>query len=298
MARPLPPLNALRAFEAAARHLSFSRAADELHVTPAAVSHQIKALEEHLTIRLFHRRNRTVHLTEAGIGYLLVVRDAFDRLTAATVRLAEHDRVGHLIVAVLPSFAAKWLVPRLPRFRGLAPEIDVTVAASHDMVELVGGEADLAIRYGRGAWPGLKALRFLAEEVFPVCSPALLDKGRPIQEPDDLARHLLLHDEPDKRYPYLDWPTWLRTAGATRVDAARGPTFSDSSMLLQAAIDGQGVALGRSVLVSDDLAAGRLVKPFALSFPANAAYWLVAPPEAWDRPKVKAFREWLLGEAK
>jgi LysR family transcriptional regulator, glycine cleavage system transcriptional activator len=239
-----------------------------------------------------------VHLTEAGIGYLLVVRDAFDRLAAATVRLAEQDRVGHLVIAVLPSFAAKWLVPRLPRFRVLAPEIDVTVAASHDMVDLVGGEADLAIRYGRGAWPGLKALRFLAEEVFPVCSPALLMNGHAILEPDDLAHHLLLHDEPDKRYPYLDWPTWLRTAGATLVDSARGPTFSDSSMLLQAAIDGQGVALGRSVLVSDDLAAGRLVKPFALSFPANAAYWLVAPPEAWDRPKIKAFREWLLDEAK
>jgi LysR family transcriptional regulator, glycine cleavage system transcriptional activator len=298
MARPLPPLNALRAFEAAARHLSFSRAAEELHVTPAAVSHQIKQLEEHLTIRLFHRRNRAVHLTEAGVGYLLVVRDAFDRLTAATVRLAEQDQVGHLVVAVLPSFAAKWLVPRLPRFRALAPDIDVNIAASHDMVDLVGGEADVAIRYGRGAWPGLKALRFLAEEVFPVCSPNLLKNGRAILEPDDLVHHLLLHDEPDKRYPYLDWPTWLRTAGATRVDSARGPTFSDSSMLLQAAIDGQGVALGRSVLVSDDLAAGRLVKPFALSFPANAAYWLVAPPEAWDRPKIKAFREWLLDEAK
>jgi len=297
MARPLPPLNALRAFEAAARHLSFSRASEELHVTPAAVSHQIKALEAHLGIRLFHRRNRTVHLTEAGQSYLNVVRDAFDRLAAATVNLAERDRVGHLVVALLPSFAAKWLVPRLPRFRACAPEIDVTISTSHEVLDLVGGEADVAIRYGRGAWPGLKALRFLAEEVFPVCSPRLLNEGHPIREPDDLAHHLLLHDEPDKRYPYLDWPTWLRTAGATRVDPTRGPTFSDSSMLLQAAIDGQGVALGRSVLVGDDLAAGRLVKPFALSFPANAAYWLVAPPEAWDRPKIKAFRDWLLAEA-
>jgi LysR family glycine cleavage system transcriptional activator len=297
MARPLPPLNALRDFESAARHLSFSRAADELHVTPAAVSHQIKALEEHLGIRLFHRRNRAVHLTEAGESYLAVVRDAFDRLAAATVKLAEHDRVGQLVIAVLPSFASKWLIPRLPRYRAKAPEIDVTVAASHDMVDLVGGEADLAIRYGRGAWPGLKALRFLAEEVFPVCSPRLLNDGHPIREPDDLAHCLLLHDEPDKRYPYLDWPTWLRTAGASRVDPTRGPTFSDSSMLLQAAIDGQGVALGRSVLVSDDLAAGRLVKPFTLTFPANAAYWLVAPSEAWDRPKIKSFREWLLAEA-
>jgi LysR family glycine cleavage system transcriptional activator len=207
MARPLPPLNALRDFESAARHLSFSRAAEELHVTPAAVSHQIKALEDHLGIRLFHRRNRAVHLTEAGESYLAVVRDAFDRLSAATVRLAEHDRVGQLVIAVLPSFASKWLIPRLPRFRTLAPEIDVTVAASHDMVDLVGGQADLAIRYGRGAWPGLKALRFLAEEVFPVCSPRLLNDGHPIREPDDLAHHLLLHDEPDKRYPYLDWPT-------------------------------------------------------------------------------------------
>jgi len=297
MARPLPPLNALRAFEAAARHLSFSRAAEELHVTPAAVSHQIKALEAHVCIRLFHRRNRTVHLTEAGEGYLAVVSDTFDRLAAATVNLAERDRVGHLVVAVLPSFAARWLVPRLPRFRARAPEIDVTVNASHDMVDLVGGEADVAIRYGRGAWSALKAFRFLAEEVFPVCSPSLLHDGHPIREPDDLKHHLLLHDEPDKRYPYLDWPTWLRTAGATRVDPTRGPTFSDSSMLLAAAVGGQGVALGRSVLVADDLAAGRLVKPFNLSFPANAAYWVVAPPEAWERPKVKAFREWLLDEA-
>jgi LysR family glycine cleavage system transcriptional activator len=297
MARPLPPLNALRAFESAARHLSFSRAAAELHVTPAAVSHQVKALEEHVGIPLFHRRNRAVFLTETGQSYLTVVRDAFDRLAAATTKLADGHRIGTLTVAVLPSFAAKWLVPRLAHFRARAPQIDVTIHASHDVADLIGGEADVAIRYGRGAWPGLKALRFLTEEMFSVCSPRLLAGPHPLREPNDLAHQLLLHDEPDKRYPYLDWPTWLRTAGVSEVDAHRGPTFSDSSLLLQAAIDGQGVALGRSVLVMDDLAAGRLVAPFELSFPANAAYWMVAPPNAWDRPKVKAFRDFLLEEA-
>jgi len=292
MARFLPPLNALRAFEAAARHLSFTRAAEELNVTQAAVSHQIKALEERLGVTLFKRMNRTLLLTDVGQAYLPAVREAFDGLARATALLLKRDRTGALTVSVLPSFAAKWLVPRLGQFRDQHPEIDVRLSTDHHMVDLGREDVDMAIRYGQGDYPGLDSVRFLNEDVFPVCSPLLLQGRHPLLRPDDLRYHTLLHD--DFR---IDWRLWLLAAGVKDVDPDRGPAFTDSSMVVQAAVEGQGVALARSVLAAADLVSGRLVKPFDVSMPARWAYYLVCPLPTRENPKIVAFRSWLLAEA-
>lgn len=290
MAR-LPTLNALRAFEAAGRHLSFTRAAEELHVTQAAISHQIKSLEAQLGIRMFRRGPRGLLLTDAGQFYLPEVREAFQRLTAATERLLEDEARGAITVSVLPSFAARWLVPRLSRFREVEPDIEVRVSADDRLADFDRDDIDVAIRYGRGDYPSLRADRFLTEELFPVCSPALLARA-PLSRPEDLGHHTLLHD--DMR---MDWAMWLMAAGVEGVDPRRGPSFNDSSMVLQAAVDGQGVALGRSALALDDLTAGRLVRPFTFSLPAEYAYYIVCPERTAERPSIRAFREWLLTQA-
>ncbi|MEO3432549.1 transcriptional regulator GcvA [Inquilinus sp. CAU 1745] len=292
----LPSLKALRVFEAAGRNLSFTRAAAELHVTQAAVSHQIKTLEEELGIQLFRRGHRGLLLTDAGQAYLPEVRAAFERLTAATGKLRAQDATGPLIVSVLPSFAARWLVPRLRRFRDGNPDIDVRVSATDRPVDFDRDDIDLAIRYGAGSYSGLAANRFLTEEFFPVCSPALAEgdvNGRPpLRAPEDLRWHTLLHDD-----MATDWPMWLLAAGVAGLDPRRGPAFTDSSMLLQAAVDGQGVALGRSALAADDLAAGRLIRPFDISLPTEYAYYILCPERDAQRPKIVAFRDWLLEEA-
>ena len=290
MAR-LPTLNALRAFEAAGRHLSFTRAAEELHVTQAAVSHQIKSLEEQLGIRMFRRGPRGLLLTDAGQAYLPEVREAFQRLTTATERLLEDDARGAITVSVLPSFAARWLVPRLTRFREEHSDIEVRVAADDRLADFDRDDVDVAIRYGRGDYPGLHADRFLTEELYPVCSPKLLER-LPLDRPEQLRDHTLLHD--DMR---MDWSMWLLAAGVEGVEPRRGPSFTDSSMVLQAAVDGQGVALGRSALALDDIAAGRLVRPFEFSLPADYAYYIVCPERTAGRPSIKTFREWLLAQS-
>jgi LysR family glycine cleavage system transcriptional activator len=292
MTRRLPPLNALRAFEAAARHLSFTLAANELSVTQAAISHQVKALEDRLGIVLFRRLNRALKLTEAGEAYLPPVRDALDAIAAATERLHADESAGRLTVTTINSFAGSWLLPRMPRFRALHPEIDVLLDADDRMVDLAGGRADLAIRWGMGNWPGLRAELWMTEEVFPVCSPDLATAEAPLRTPDDLRRHTLIHD--DMR---VNWGAWLHAAGAEDVDATAGPGYTNSRLVLQVAIAGQGVALARSLLVADDLAAGRLVRPFDVAVPAGFAYYIVALPENWDRPKVRAFRDWLFAES-
>ena len=288
----LPSLKGLRAFEAAGRYLSFTRAAEELHVTQAAVSHQIKALETQLGVRLFRRAPRGLLLTDAGQAYLAEVREAFRRLAQATDHLLARDVAGVLTVSVLPSFAARWLVPRLPRFSARHPEIDLRIATDDRTVDFNRENVDVALRYGRGDYLGLQADHFLSEEVFPVCSPALLRKKHPLREPADLKYHTLLHDD----LP-TTWAMWLKVAGAAEVDPTRGPRFTDSSMVIQAAVGGQGVALGRSALAADDLAAGRLVRPFPLSLPADSAYYIVYPPHTANRPKIAAFRAWLLAES-
>lgn len=293
MARSLPPLNGLRAFEAAARHLSFTRAAEELHVTQAAVSHQIKGLEERLGMRLFRRLNRSLLLTDEGQRLFLAARDAFERLAEAVEGLRARDTGGPLTVSVLPSFAAKWLVPRLSRFQERYPDIDLRITALERLVDLVRDDVDVAIRFGSGKWPGVRAEMILEDRVTPVCSPALAER---LREPADLAHVTLLHEtmEPMRNFP--DWAAWLRAAGVTGVDVSRGLRFSHTHILLQAAIDGRGVALGQSPLAADDLAAGRLVAPFDLSLPVGYAYYLVYLPEAAERPKIKAFREWVTAE--
>lgn len=292
MARRLPPLGALRAFEAAARHLSFTRAGEELHVTQAAVSHQVKALEGWLGLRLFRRRGRQVFLSEAGQAYLADVREAFDQLAAATGRLRQREASGPLTVSTLASLAANWLVPRLGQFRAQHPEIDVRISASDEMVDFGRDDVDMAIRYGTGDWPGLEVLLLMREDVFPVCSPALLDGAVPLDRPADLRHHTLLHDDLQ-----LNWKAWLDAAGVKGIDPERGPGFNLSALVVDAAVDGQGVALARSALVGHHLKAGRLVRPFDFKLPANYAYYIAYPPASRELPKVRAFTDWLIAAA-
>jgi len=292
MTRHLPPLNTLRGFEAAARLASFSKAADELRVTHGAVSRSIAQLEDFLGLKLFQRKTRQVLLTPAGAVYAARVRDVLDRLAGATLALTRDDAKGSLSVSTLPSFAAKWLVPRLFRFRREHPEIDIRLETTEKITDFDADGIDIAVRFGRGHYPGLTADLLLREELFPACSPRLLDGPAPLREPVDLRHHTLIHDD----FP-IDWAGWLRMAGVQGVDTLRGPVYLSSVLAMQAAVQGEGVVLARSALAADDLAAGRLVKPFDLSLPSDAAYYAVCPPRALERRRVKAFRDWLLAEA-
>lgn len=289
--RRLPPLNALRAFEAAARHLSFTRAAGELNVTQAAVSHQIRALEERLGRKLFRRVGRNLFLTDAAQIYLADLRAAFDRIDEATRRLEARDRGGVLNATVLPSFAAMWLLPRLGRFRLAHPDIDVRLSSDSEMVDFARSDFDIGVRTGRGRWPGLRAHLILTERLTVVCSPELA-RSLGLREPRDLAKATLLHDEPRER-----WALWFRALGIEDVDPWRGPGFSHSNMVIQAAIAGQGVAVVGETLATDELKAGRLVRPFPETLPTDYSYYLVYLDAAAERPKIVAFREWILAEA-
>lgn len=294
MSRRLPPLNAVRAFEAAARHLSFTRAAEELHVTQAAISHQIKALEERLGLRLFDRRHRALALTPAGQRYLPGVRAAFERLAQATDQLVGAEARGPVTVTMIFSFATKWLLPRLGRFRAAHPEIEVRLTTSTQLIDFNRDDVDMAVRYGLGRWPGTDAVRLVSEDIFPVCAPALLKGKPPLRQPADLAHHALLHVS---GFPE-DWQVWLTAAGLTgTVDPTRGQHFDMTMLALDAAANGLGVALGRTALVAGDLLAKRLVKPFELEVPLESAYYVVTPARRTLTPKVVAFRDWLLQEA-
>ena len=294
MSRKLPPLNALRAFEAAARHLSFTKAAQELNVTQAAISHQVKALEETLGIALFKRLNRALLLTEAGQAYLPPLREAFDLMDAATRGLKDRGMEGPLKVTSLSSFAGKWLLPRLHRFRERYPEIDVLVSAKDSLVDFATDDVDMGIRYGGGVYDGLVADFLLPDSYAPMCSPKLLDGAAPLRAPADLRHHTLLHDDVD---PGFGWQGWLRQAGVEGIDPNRGPGYSDSSMVIAAAIAGQGVALGRISLAVDDIRSGRLVIPFGPVLESHYANYLVVPKARESWPKVQAFRSWMLEEA-
>ncbi|MBI1237817.1 MAG: transcriptional regulator GcvA [Alphaproteobacteria bacterium] len=294
MARRLPPLNALRAFEAVARLRSFKAAAEELSVTQSAVSHQVRALEEWAGLELFRREGRGVALTDPAQSYLTALSPALDTIDSATRRLLMSDpRKGWLTVATMPSFAAKWLLPRLAQFRARHPEIDVWLSTWEDLDTFANGEADVAIRYGEGDWPDVHATRFMTETLFPVCSPVLMAGAHPLKTPEDLKHHTLLHDELPE-----NWGMWLEAAGVSDIDAERGPGFDDSSLLIQAAIGGMGVALGRSALVKADLEAGLLVKPFDLMLEATGAYYVVSREGTETLPKIAAFRDWLIEEAR
>ncbi|HKP63652.1 MAG TPA: transcriptional regulator GcvA [Polyangiales bacterium] len=284
----LPPLNALRSFEAAARHLSFTAAARELSVTQAAVSHQVKALEDFLSCKLFERRTRALALTHDGRALLPVASAAFESLEGAVQRIRSGEVRRGLTVSLLPSFAARWLVPRLGRFRRAAPHIELHVKPSTELVDLARDEADVAIRFGRGRYPGLAVEHLLDDELFPVCRPGML-RGR---RPRDLLRHVLLYDDD----AHTDWPHWLEAAGVIAKHEPRAMVFSDASMMLQAAVDGLGVALARRVLVAAELRAKRLVRPFELSIPAGSSYYFVCLPARAQEPKIRAFRDWLRAE--
>jgi LysR family transcriptional regulator, glycine cleavage system transcriptional activator len=287
----LPPLTTLRSFEAAARFASFSKAAEELHVTHGAVSRAIRQLEDHLGLKLFVRRTRQVVLTPVGATYAAGVRDALERLSAATRALARDEAKGDLTVSTLDSFASKWLVPRLFRFRRAHPEIDVRLQTSDREANFETDGVDLGIRLGNGKYPGLATSLLMEEDIFPVCRPHFLEGPHPLRKPKDLRHHTLIHDD-----YFISWAMWLKLAGAEDIDAERGPVFMSSDLAIQAAIQGDGVALARSALVEDDLIAGRLVKPFELTLPGVSAYYVVCPARSLERKKVRAFRDWLLAE--
>jgi len=291
----LPSLNGLRAFEAAARHLSFTRAASELNVTQTAISHQIRRLEEELGIRLFVRKNRALALTPEAKEYLPGIRAAFNDLRLATDRLLRSgDKDNVLTVSTLASLAAKWLLPRLSAFQETHPEIDVRITTSTGLVDFTNGDVDAAIRYGRGNWPGLRAEWLMADEMFPVCSPALLTGKKPLRNPEDLKDHVLLHNTSNSD----DWRLWLTAAGLSAdISKQPGITFDLALMTVQAAIDGMGVAMGRTSYVKDDIAKGRLVVPFEITLPADAGFYIVSPEGVPDPPKLRAFRQWLTASA-
>jgi len=294
----LPPLSALRAFEAAARHMSFSRAATELHVTPAAISHQIHALEEDLGIRLFHRMNRSIELTASAKVLLPGLTEAFAGIQSSVRRLRAHNDTGTLTVTASPSIAAKWLVLRLHRFQEQHAEVDVRISATDEVADLTRGDFDIAIRYGAGDYPGLDVELLFTNEVFPACSPHLFTTGPPLRTPDDLALHNLIHDQAVERDPLAPtWPMWLKAAGVKNVPATAGLSFSNMYLALDAAIAGHGVVLAQSTIAAADLAAGRLVRLFTLALPDQFAYYIVTAPGALERPKVRAFRDWLRCEA-
>jgi LysR family glycine cleavage system transcriptional activator len=292
MALSLPSLNGLRAFEAAARHLSFTRAAAELNVTQTAISHQIRRLEEQIGIRLFIRRNRALELTREAQDYLPPVRAAFEDLRRATARLRRPDREGLLTVSTTASLAAKWLVTRVAAFQDANPGIEVRITTSPHLVDFQREEVDMAVRYGRGNWPGLRAQWLMAEDIFPVCSPSLLRGDKPLRRPEDLAHHTLLHATVSRE----DWQLWLTAAGLpVALATRRGLSFDQSFMAIQAAVEGLGVALGRTRFVEADMAAGRLVMPFDVVLPADAGFYIVAPEQTADAPRIALFRDWLIG---
>ncbi len=312
MATPLPPLNSLRAFEAAARHMSFRKAAEELHVTPAAVSHQLKALEEYLGVRLFRRANRRVELTPAARAAAPYLHEGFKLIVDGVERLRQAERLNVLTVSAAPSFAAKWLMPRLHKFVSRYPQIDVRLSARmrsarpaprglpvrRDINDVSLDDADVAIRFGDGNFPGMRVDRLLDLTVAPMVSPQVLDSGRPLDTPDDLRHYTLLHD--DTGYfssGRLNWDCWLQAAGAKRVDTARGVHFSHANLAIDAAIDGLGVVLSVTALAAADLALGRLVMPFELTVKADYNYYIVCDPADSERTAIQSFTGWLLDEA-
>lgn len=296
MARPLPPLNPLRAFEVAARHSSFTKAADELFVTPSAVSHQVKTLEEHLGMALFIREAKALTLTAAGRAYLPAVQEAFRVLTDATRQLSA-KLAQVLRVDIPPTFAVKWLIPRLDRFVKAHPEIDIRISTNSSPPDFARDTYDVAIRFGSGYYPDLHSEMCLAVNVFPVCSPGLLQCEHPLREPADLKHQTLLHDAStysNGSNPH--WSAWLKHAGALDVDASRGLSFTPSHLVIDAAIDGLGVALAKDSWVEQDLLAGRLVRPFGVALPVESAYYMVFPKHRAGDVRIATFVDWVRSE--
>jgi LysR family glycine cleavage system transcriptional activator len=291
-----PPLKAVRYFEAAARHLSFSKAAEELSVTHSAISHQIKALEGWLGVPLFERGTRQVALTDAGRRFLPPVRSGLLQIAEAARDVSTATRGGPIVVSVLPSVAAKWLVPKLHDFRARHPDIDVRISAT-GRVETIGeGDIDIAIRFGRGHWTGLTAELLLANDIFPVCSPKLPMSDKPLREARDLLQYPLLTDSDWAGANYDFWRDWLTAAGVEDARYRSGLSFNVSNLLMQAAVDGLGVAMGNTMLAGEDLRQGRLIRPFDLTVWPDSGFYVVYAKSALQRPKIKAFRDWLFDQ--
>ncbi|GGD63645.1 transcriptional regulator GcvA [Lacimicrobium alkaliphilum] len=291
MSRRLPPLNSLKAFEAAARHLSFTKAADELFVTQAAVSHQIKSLESFLGMKLFLRKNRTLLLTEEGQGYYLDIKDIFSSLQDATQRLLARGAKGAITVALPPSFAIQWLVPRINKFSAEHPDIDVRIKAVDFDEGHLTDDVDVAVYYGKGRWGGLHADKLHTEYLTPICSPMLFQSGKPLEELDDLRHHTLLHDASREA-----WKNWIRHFNVLGVNVNQGPVFSHSMLVLQAAALGQGIALGHSVLARPEIQAGRLICPFDEKLITKNAYYLVCHESQAELGKIATFRQWVINQ--
>lgn len=289
MAARLPPLNALKAFEASARQLSFTKAAEELFVTQAAVSHQIKSLEEHLGLKLFMRKNRALLLTEEGQSYFLDIKDIFTSLYEATEKLLARGSKGAITVSLQPSFAIQWLVPRLTSFSLQHPEIDVRIKAVDQDDNSLTEDVDIAIYHGRGRWPKVNAQRLHTEYLIPVCSPLLLTGNKPLNTIHDLANHTLLHDTSRR-----DWKRWFKEANVKAMNVNHGPIFSHSAMVVQAAVHGQGVALAQSILARPELDAGRLINLFDHHLVSKNAFYIVCREHQMEVGKIASFRQWVL----
>lgn len=291
MPRRLPPLTALPAFDAAARHLSFTKAAEELNLTHGAISRAIRNIEDRLGIKLFERGTRSVRLTPEGAAYAAEIGAALDRIGAATIAATALRTSGILTVSTSDGFAGRWLVPRLYRFHQTHRDIDVRLATSGALADFIRDGIDIAIRYGEGKYEGVVSELLADEEVTPVCSPKLLQGEHPLRTPDDLKYHRLIHDN-----FRIGWAMWLQHAGVTGINAESGARFDSAAYAVEAAVQGEGVLLGRSALVSADLAAGRLVRPFDLALTSRWKYYVVYPEGALRQKKVRAFRDWLFSE--
>lgn len=298
MPRRLPSLSSLRAFEVVARHATFRAAAEELHVTAAAVIQQVKALEGFVGRKLLRRHSRGYSLTPDAMAGLEALRRGFEQLSTAVDAMTSG---GHrvLTVSAVPSLSAEWLVPRLHRFREQHPDIDVLLDPSVELVDLEHSRVDVGIRYGSGCYPGLVSERLFVDEIFPVYSPRMLNGRRPLKRPSDLRGQLLIHTEwtPETGH-WPDWSDWLRAAGVTGVNTNKGLRFSDGALVIQAALSGQGIALGSKALALDHLAAGRLIRPFELSLMTDFGYYIVCSKKRAEEPDLTAFRRWVISEAK
>ena len=298
----LPPLNALKAFEVAGRHMSFSRAAEELHVTPAAISHQIKALETDLGVKLFRRLNRSLQLTEAGQACLPGLRSAFETMASAVGRVRDKEDWNVLTISAPPAFGARWLVPRIVDFRTANPQVQVRIDPAIRSMDPVRDSVDVAIEFSQGHYSGRSvqrsAQRLFGQDVFPVCSPELLDGKNPLTTPDDLRGHTLIHfDAPMDDPGWPNWETWLRANNVDRLDPNKGPHFTSPNFTTQALLAGHGVALMAELVVESELATGTLVKPFDISYPGDLSYWALATSVDSEDDPVTLFWNWLTREA-
>ncbi|HXP76243.1 MAG TPA: transcriptional regulator GcvA [Stellaceae bacterium] len=287
------PLNGLKAFEAAARHLSFTRAADELHVTQAAVSHQVKTLELRLGVKLFRRLPKSLRLTDEGQALLPELRDAFERMARAIHRVTSAQGASALSVSTLMTFALTWLVGRLPRFQARHPEIEVRLNTTGRMVDFAREDVDVAVRYGDGNWPGLHVEKMFEDELTPLCGRAYKDR---LCAPEGLRDVPLMDASPPEPASVGEWRTWFKAAGIAHLPITRGAQFDSTKIAAQAAIDGMGVAIGSPYLFAEDIAAGRLFQPFPLTVRNGKAYWLVCGEGTAARPKIKSFRDWIFSE--